>query len=173
MKINKLLTKHNMKETKDISRIKYIVIHYVGATGDAKANCEYYASKYIGASAHYYIGFDGQIWQSVLDENVAWHCGANEYKHKECRNSNSIGIELCVRKKNTKTMNATDKDWYFEQITVDTAIELTKALMKKYKIKPQNVIRHYDVTGKICPNPYVYNHTKHTWDEFIKSISPK
>lgn len=30
---------------------------------------------------------------------------------------------------------------------------------------------HYDVTGKICPNPYVYNHTAHTWDQFL-AVSP-
>ena len=29
----------------------------------------------------------------------------------------------------------------------------------------------YDVTGKICPNPYVYNTTKHTWDAFKKAIA--
>ena len=54
MQINKLLTPYNLNRLGDTSRIKYIVIHYVGATGGAEANCRYYASKYIGASAHYY-----------------------------------------------------------------------------------------------------------------------
>ena len=65
MQINKLLTPYNLNRLGDTSRIKYIVLHYVGATGGAEANCRYYASKYIGASAHYYVGFDGEIWQSV------------------------------------------------------------------------------------------------------------
>lgn len=47
MEINRLLTPYNYSNGLE-SRIKYIVIHYVGATGGAKANCEYYASKYIG-----------------------------------------------------------------------------------------------------------------------------
>ena len=168
-KIEKLLTPYNFNDKNNVGRIKYIVIHYVGALGGAKANCQYYASKYIGASAHYFVGFDGEIWQSVDDGDVAWHCGASSYKHAECRNTNSIGIELCVRNKGSQA--ADSKDWYFEDATVKAAIELTKYLMQKYGVPASNVIRHYDVTGKICPNPYVYNTTKHTWDAFKKAIA--
>jgi N-acetyl-anhydromuramyl-L-alanine amidase AmpD len=171
MKINKLLTKYN-HDKGSVSRIEYIVIHYVGALGGAKGNCQWYAECNRNASAHYYVDHDGSIWQSVEDANIAWHCGsATGYKHPKCRNGNSIGIEMCVRKKNTKTLWASDKDWYFEDATVASTIELTKYLMKKYDIPVENVIRHYDVTGKICPNPYVYNYTKHTWDEFKKALT--
>lgn len=170
-KINKLLTPYNFTDKNSVGRIKYIVIHYVGALGGAKANCQYYAGRYIGASAHYFVGFDGEIWQSVEDADIAWHCGASSYKHGECRNSNSIGIEMCVRKRSTASMGATDKDWYFEDATVESTAELTRCLMDKYGVPVSNVIRHYDVTGKICPNPYVYNCTQHVWDEFKKKIS--
>lgn len=170
-KINRLLTPYNYTDKNDTGRIKYIVIHYVGALGGAKANCQYYASKYIGASAHYYIGFGGEIWQSVGDEDIAWHCGAKSYQHKECRNTNSIGIELCVRKKDTASMGAADQDWYFDTKTVNAAVELTRFLMQKYGVDAGHVIRHYDVTGKICPNPYVYNVMQHTWDAFKKAIA--
>lgn len=168
-KINKLISGYNHNAGKT-SRIKYIVIHYVGALGGAKANCQYYAGGNRNASAHYFVGFDGEIWQSVEDANIAWHCGASSYKHAECRNANSIGIELCVRKKNTASLGATDKDWYFEDATVEAAAELTRYLMDKYNVPAPHVIRHYDVTGKICPNPYVYNTTSHTWDEFKQLI---
>ncbi len=169
MKINKLLTKYNFSERADKNDIRYIVVHYVGALGDAKDNCQYYASKYIGASAHYYVGFDGDIWQSVSDIHKAWHCGAASYVHKECRNENSIGVEMCVKKKNPKSLNANDKDWYFTQKTIDTASSLVKSLMKKYRIKPDHVLRHYDVTGKTCPAPYV--HDKNAWLSFKKSLA--
>ena len=149
MQINKLLTPYNLNRLGDTSRIKYIVLHYVGATGGAEANCRYYASKYIGASAHYYVGFGGEIWQSVEDGDIAWHCGAKSYRHPECRNSNSIGIELCVRNKGSQA--ADSRDWYFENATVQAAIELTRELMKKYGIPADRVIRHYDVTGKNLP----------------------
>lgn len=169
MQINKLLTPYNLNRLGDTSRIKYIVIHYVGATGGAEANCRYYASKYIGASAHYYVGFNGEIWQSVEDGDIAWHCGAKSYRHPECRNSNSIGMELCVRNKGSQA--ADSRDWYFEEATVTAAIELTRELMEKYGVPVDRVIRHYDVTGKICPNPYVYNHTAHTWEAFKAALT--
>ena len=168
-KIEKLLTPYNFTNKDNAGRIKYIVIHYVGALGGAEANCKYYASKYLGASAHYFVGFNGEVWQSGEDEDIAWTCGASSYKHAECRNSNSIGIEMCVRNKGSQS--AESKDWYFEEATVNAAIELTKYLMQKYGVPASNVIRHHDVTGKICPNPYVYNSTKHTWDAFKKAIS--
>lgn len=169
MQINKLLTPYNLNRLGDTNRIRYIVIHYVGATGGAEANCRYYASKYIGASAHYYVGFDGEIWQSVEDGDIAWHCGAKSYRHPECRNSNSIGMELCVRNKGSQA--ADSRDWYFEEATVTAAIELTRELMEKYGVPAERVIRHYDVTGKICPNPYVYNHTAHTWEAFKAALT--
>lgn len=167
MQINKLLTSYNHNNG-DISRIKYIVIHYVGALGGAEANCKWYAGGNRGASAHYFIGFDGEVCQSVEDKNIAWHCGAKTYRHPECRNANSIGIELCVRNKGSQA--ADSRDWYFEDATVATAIALTKELMAKYDVPADHVIRHYDVTGKICPNPYVYNHTKHTWEAFKAAL---
>ncbi len=168
-KIEKLLTPYNFTSRGDTGRIKYIVIHYVGATGGARENCEYFAGRYAGASAHYFVGFDGEIWQSVEDGDIAWHCGAKSYKHPECRNSNSIGIELCVRNRGSRA--ADSRDWYFESATVRSAIGLTEYLMQKYGIDADHVIRHYDVTGKTCPNPYVYNNTEHTWEAFKNSIA--
>jgi N-acetylmuramoyl-L-alanine amidase CwlA len=167
MEIHQLLTPYNYGNGQT-DRIKYIVIHYVGALGGAEANCKYYASQYIGASAHYYVGFNGEVWQSVEDKNIAWHCGAKKYVHPECRNGNSIGIELCVRNKGSAA--DTSRDWYFEDATVQAAIALTKDLMAKYNIPADRVIRHHDVTGKICPNPFVYNHTRHTWDLFKAAL---
>ena len=169
-KINRMISNYNYNPG-SISRIKYIVIHYVGALGGAQENCAYYGGGNRGASAHYFVGFAGEIWQCVEDRNIAWHCGASSYKHPECRNANSIGIEMCVRKKNAASLGATDKDWYFEGATVQSAIELTRYLMKKYNIPADHVIRHYDVTGKICPNPYVYNTGTYTWDAFKQAIS--
>ena len=169
-KVNRMISKYNFNSG-SVSRIKYIVIHYVGALGGAKENCAYYGGGNRGASAHYFVGFAGEIWQCVEDKDIAWHCGASSYRHPECRNANSIGIEMCVRKKSTETMNATDKDWYFEKATVQSAAELTRYLMKKYNVQAERVIRHYDVTGKICPNPYVYNTGTYTWDAFKKAIS--
>lgn len=162
MKINKLLTTINLRKGASTNRIKYIVCHYVGATGGAEANCKYYASGYIGASAHYFVGHKGEVWQSVEDKDIAWHCGASRYVHPYCRNDNSIGIEMCCRKK-------LDGTWYFEEETVKSTIELVKMLMQKYNIPVENVIRHYDVTGKICPEPYVRD--TDAWNTFKANLT--
>lgn len=170
MNIIRMISKFNFY-TGTTSRIKYIVIHYVGATSTAKENCEYYASGVKTASAHYFIDHNGDVYQSVEDANSAWHCGlkSGNYKHSECRNTNSIGIELCCR--TTGNPKVADENWYFEDATVTSAIELTKELMAKYNIPADHVIRHYDVTGKTCPAPYVFNKGKHTWDQFKAAIS--
>lgn len=168
MYIHKLLTKTKFYPGA-LSRIKYIVIHYTGSTGSAEANARYLVEGDRTASAHYFVGFDGEIWQCVEDKDSAWHCGAASYKHPECRNQNSIAIELCARTIGDKT-KADDK-WYFEDATVNSAIEITRELMKRYNVPPQNVLRHYDVTGKVCPAPYVFNNTNHTWEKFKMAIS--
>lgn len=159
MAINKLLTKTNFTKGNN-KQNKYLVIHFVGAEGGAQDNCRYFEKEYRGASAHYFVGHRGEIWQCVEDKDISWHCGSNRYKHPYCRNENSIGIEMCCRKRNGK--------WYFEDATITSTIGLVKELMKKYGIPVENVIRHYDVTGKICPEPYVSDATG--WNEFKSKL---
>lgn len=162
MTINKLLTKVNY-QVGNGKQNKYLVIHYVGATGGAEANCKYFENTYRGASAHYFVGHQGEVWQCVEDKDVAWHCGASTYKHPYCRNSNSIGIELCCRQ------NPSNGTWYFEDATVKAATVLVKELMQKYNIPVGNVIRHFDVTGKRCPEPYVRDTA--AWNTFKTSLT--
>ena len=159
MQINKKLTKINYNKGKN-KQNKFIVIHYVGATGGAEANCKYFETEYRAASAHYFVGHAGEVWQCVEDKDIAWHCGAKTYKHKECRNENSIGIEMCCRNNGS---------WYFEPATIAATIDLTKELMAKHNIPVENVIRHYDVTGKVCPEPYVRMTTD--WKSFKSQLT--
>ena len=78
------------------------------------------------------------------------------------------GLKCACEKWGTQTLGATDRDWYFENKTVQSTIELVRYLMEKYHIPADHVIRHYDVTGKICPNPYVYNEGKRHLGHFQK-----
>ena len=162
------ISKYNHTVPKSKRDIKYIVIHYVGDTASADKEAEYFCTGDRGASAHYFVGHEGEIRQVVEDANIAWHCGSKIYRHPSCRNANSIGIEMCCRTTGDK-MKA-DNNWYFEDATVEIAIKLTKYLMEKYNIPAENVIRHYDVTGKVCPAPYVFNNKNHTWDEFKNAL---
>ncbi len=85
-KINKMITKVNFSDSnRSAGQIKYLVKHFVGATGGAEANCRYFYDTYRGASAHFFVGHNGEIWQCVEENDTAWHCGAKTYKHKECR----------------------------------------------------------------------------------------
>lgn len=147
------------------TKIKYLVIHYTANDGDtAKNNVDYYANnKNLGASAHFFVD-ENQIWQSVKESDTAWHCGATLYKHALCRNYNSIGIELCSR---------IDKYgvYYFKNETIINAVKLTKELMAKYNIPIENVIRHYDVTGKVCPAPMVKDAA--LWSRFKEMLTAK
>lgn len=139
---------------------KYIVIHYVGAVSTAKNNVDYHYQLKRGASAHYFVD-DNEIWQCVDDSNIAWHCGANKYFHDDCRNKNSIGIEMCCKKDEVGNLYITDQ-------TIKNTQELVLYLMEIYGIKEENVIRHYDVTHKVCPAPFVNDESK--WKKFKKGL---
>ncbi len=140
--------------------VKYLVIHYVGATGDARNNAKYYGTTAnIGASAHYFVGHgpSPEVWASVAETDTAWHCGANRYVHPECRNDNAIGVELCCHKD-------AKGNWYFDAETVDAAVALCRDIIARYGIDRAHVLRHYDVTGKVCPAPFV--HDGNAWEDF-------
>lgn len=164
--VSQQLTRFNFTNADNINRIKYIVVHYVGATGGAKNNADFYGAAYRGASAHYFVGFQGEIVQVVSDDDIAWHCGTkNGYKHPHCRNSNSVGIEMCVHNRNG-SVSRTDKNagWYFDPETIKATQRLVRVLMKQYNVPIENVVRHYDVTGKMCPAPYCNGQLD--WAEF-------
>lgn len=127
------------------SPISYIVIHYTANSGDtAQNNLDYFARAKTGTSAHYFVD-ENEVCQSVKDMDVAWHCGRSDgqYKHPYCRNSNSIGIEMC------NSLKAVP-----EAVKQRTA-DFVRELMSRYGVPVQNVLRHYDVTGKRCPAPWV------------------
>ena len=162
MEINKYLTQTNYDISKN-RKIKWLVIHYTANTKDtAWGNCNYFHKTYRGASAHYFVD-ENEVWQCVDDNNIAWHCGA-KITYNECRNVNSIGIELCSM--NTKE-DKTGK-FYFKDGTVSNAIQLVKMLMKKYDIDINHVCMHYDVTRKKCPAPFVDNDT--LWQDFKNKL---
>lgn len=161
--INRMISKVNFTDSnRGPKQIRYLVKHYVGATGGAEANCKYFKDTYRGASSHFFVGHNGEIWQSVEENDTAWHCGAKSYKHPECRNSNSIGVELCVKK------DASGK-WYYTEETKKAAVQLFAYLMEKYNIDLSHVLRHYDVTGKICGEPDVRSGNK-VWSRFKKDV---
>ena len=148
--------------------IKYIVMHYTANDGDTdEGNAHYFQGAGRRASAHYFVDEDS-VAQSVRDNDAAWHCGgALESSHHPlrgiCMNRNSLGVEMCsdiVGGKYTITPQ-----------TVDRAVELVKYLMAKYGIDVDHVVRHYDVTGKDCPEPWVRDES--LWRAFKARLTAK
>ena len=98
--------------------IEYIVIHYVGATGTAKNNIDYYNQRSTtNASADFYVGFEGEKWQYNPDPKAryCWAVGGGKQSsyggslYGVARNANSVSIEMCVRNKGTKAPQAAGK----------------------------------------------------------------
>lgn len=163
-------------------KIEYIVVHYFGALGTAQQTCAYFKSVNRRASAHYFVDGVG-IFQCVLDKYASWHCGDSGIGlcKSRCNNSNSIGIEVAPRKVNTKTMSAGDKDWYFDAQAIANLSELVRSLQKLHGIDNDHIIRHYDVTSKLCPRPWVGDDINthygksgnQLWKDFKSSLEEK
>lgn len=144
------------------SEIKFIVIHYTGnynAGADAEGHYEYLQGATRYGSAHYFVD-DRQIIQTIGDSRVAWAVGDNQGKGRYlngCTNNNSISIEMCV--------NA-DAD---QKKTYKNVLELTKNLMRKFKVPVERVCRHYDVSRKDCPHNFRANNWA-LWWQFKEEI---
>ena len=158
---------------RDKTNIKNIVIHFTGnAKGDtAIANGNYFARGDRNASAHDFVD-DKEVVNSVPYNYIAWHCGGglqdqgspykNEgaKKHGKVTNTNSIGVEMCDCIKDTKNNLSADT-------RANAATHISK-LLKKFKICPDNIYRHFDVTGKLCPIYFVTNESD--WNDFKVEI---
>jgi N-acetylmuramoyl-L-alanine amidase CwlA len=151
--------------------IMYIVIHYTGAEGTAKNNVDYFNGGNRNASADFFVSQNGEIWQynPDLKRYYSWHCGGGRQSSKggtfygKCKNANSIGIELCTHK-------GAD-GWIFYDATIEAARILVRYLMEEYGVKQANVIRHFDVNGKYCPNVYGWLSPSTKWGKFKASLS--
>ena len=167
-------------------KIKYIVIHYTaGITsrpGTAKSNARYFAKETTKASADFIVDDENIVqYNPDIKNRYCWHCGGSKYKtkggslYKVCTRANSIGIEMCSTNSAKKVTNPNDTNWYFTDSVIDNCVELTKKLMKEYDIKPDHVIRHYDINGKLCPGIIGWNEDTNDiskWQDFIDRVSP-
>lgn len=136
-------------------KIKGIVIHYTANPGTTAAqNRSYFEglkdSHITKASSHFVIGLDGEIIQCIPTNEIAY--ASNE------RNIDTISIECCHM----------DETGEFNDDTYQSLVHLTAWLCGKYNLRPKDVIRHYDVTGKMCPLYYVEHEDK--WKQFKKDV---
>lgn len=134
-----------------LETVNGIVIHYTGNPGTtALQNRSYFENLAVThetkASSHFIIGLAGEIIMCVPLEEISY--ASNE------RNMDTIAIECCI-----------DNDaGRFSEKTYDALVELTAWLVGKYDLSMDDVIRHYDVSGKECPRYFVQHES--AWEDF-------
>lgn len=137
------------------SEINGIVIHYTANPGStAKQNRDYFEglkdSKITKASAHFIVGIDGEIIQCIPTAEIAYASNS--------RNSDTISIECCHP----------DETGEFTEATYDSLVELVAWLCGKFSLETEDIIRHYDVTGKACPLYFVEH--EDAWETFKQDV---
>jgi N-acetylmuramoyl-L-alanine amidase CwlA len=138
-----------------LEEVRGIVIHYTANPGStARQNRDYFAglaeSHETSASSHFVIGLQGEIVQCIPCNEIAY--ASNE------RNGDTIAIECCIE----------DESGKFNSDTYRSLVELTSWLIGRYDLCVEDVIRHYDVTGKNCPKYFVEH--ENAWEDFKNDI---
>lgn len=138
-----------------LEQVNGLVIHYTANPGtSAKDNRDYFEglknSHVTKASSHFIIGLDGEIVQCIPCNE--WAYASNE------RNEDTISIECCIP----------DESGEFTRQTYDSLVELVSWLCFRYSLTEEDLLRHYDITGKNCPKYYVEH--EDAWNTFREDV---
>ena len=138
-----------------LQEVNGVVIHYVGNPGtSAAANRSYFenlaTTHETSVSAHFLVGLEGEILQCVPLSEISY-C-SNQ------RNYDTIAIEVCHP----------DDTGVFSDQTLESVERLTAWLCGVFDLGTDQVIRHYDVTGKICPKYYVEH--EEAWLDLLAGV---
>ena len=125
-----------------IENINYIAIHYTANPGStAQANRNYFenlaTTHETKVSSHFVVGLEGEVIQCIPTSEMSYATNS--------RNVDSVSIECCHM----------DETGVFETATYQSVVKLAAWLCTRFGLTEENVIRHYDVTGKSCPKYYV------------------
>ena len=139
-----------------LEEINGVVIHYVGNPGtSAAANRSFFANlattHETSVSSHFLVGLEGEILQCVPLSEISY-CSNR-------RNYDTIAIEVCHP----------DDTGEFSPETLESVERLTAWLCAAFGLDTDQVIRHYDVTGKICPKYYVEN--QDAWSDLLAGVA--
>ena len=144
----------------ELKTIPGVVIHSVGNPGtSAQANRNYFESLKDGAdgtyaSSHFVVGLEGEVIQCVPLTEIAYASNS--------RNEDTVSIEVCHP----------DEDGAFAPESYESVVKLTAWLCETFRLDPESdVIRHYDVTGKICPKYYVEN--EDAWEQLKDDLASR
>lgn len=151
----------NIFSRPDVGRqtVDKIVVHYVANPGSTAENNRNYFDSLAdqepqkggtSASSHFVVGLEGEVIQCIPVNEIA-------YANAPINNT-AIAIEVCHP----------DESGKFNDATYDSVVRLTAWLCKQLKLSTKDVIRHYDVNGKICPKYFVDD--EEAWKQFQKDV---
>ena len=166
LQINTSLRASRIGGKRPLSAIRAIVFHYTANTGSsasALGNARYFANGSEGraASAHYCVDEKNIVYECVPLDTVAWSVGdgrSGKYGNL-VNNYNSVSIEMVSH---TDASGA----YYIPRETQENAARLYQMLLKKLP-GVEYTVRHYDVSGKLCPLPMI---AEDRWDEFKRLL---
>lgn len=138
-----------------LTEVNNIFVHYTANPGTSAAQNRSYFEQLKdnherSASAHFIIGYNGEIIQCVPLDEIAYAV--------QTRNEDSISIECCYKADNGQ----------FTQETYDSLIKLLKWLIDAYDLQPDDILRHYDCGGKKCP--IYYTEHEDAWDRLKEDV---
>ena len=138
-----------------LEQINGIVIHYTANPGStAQNNRDYFEglkdSHETKVSSHFVVGIEGEIVQCIPSSDIAYASNS--------RDSDTLSIQCCH----------TDETGEFTEATYTSLVRLTGWLCYRFNLTSEDVIRHYDVTGKICPKYYV--DYPDAWEQFKADV---
>ncbi len=138
----------------DLEAVRSIAVHYVANPGStAIANRNYFNSPDSTTSSHFIVGLEGEVILCVpLNEKSS---ATNE------RNLDTISIEVCHP----------DETGEFSPVTHASLVRLLSWLCEEFSLERNDIIRHYDVTGKMCPKYYVEH--PEAWEELKNQVKIK
>lgn len=123
-------------DSRDGQAIDMIVLHHTGAPGTAQEVGGFFQNPDAKLSAHYIVGKDGAIVQSVQDDQAAWHAGPSEYEGRERVSRYSIGIEIA---------NLGDGQDPYTDAQYQALAHLVLHLQERYDIPTERIVGHKDV----------------------------
>lgn len=148
--------------------IRYIVVHYTAGLssvpGSAERIADYFSNFDVSASADFIVDNGAAVQYNPDPANrFCWHCsdirtdshGGSLYR--VCTDENSIGVEICSSCSTEAATSANDQAYSFSGAVLAQAAELIGYLMDAYHIDISHVVRHYDVSGKLCPGIVGWN----------------
>lgn len=166
LNIDKSLRASRIGGKRPVSAVKAIVFHYTANTGKsatAKGNARYFAAGSEGraASAHYCVDKGNVVYECVPLDTVAWSVGdGRSGKFGGIYNNyNTVSIEMVSHTDASGT-------YYIPEKTMENAARLYQMLLPQLP-NVQAAIRHYDVSGKLCPLPLI---NEEKWEKFQKLL---